>query len=510
MKFRNLVLMGFAAMGIAACSNSDENGIDAENPQGGDSWASFVINLPKASTATRADSDHGTESGTADEQKISSVRVVLYDENATQVQYAFDYNIATDGVKEVSGDVASSSSKAKFTTKAKMVKKANYKTLVLVNPLQEVKNLTNPGRSILDFQKETAKSAANLTDKGFFMSNDQGLVTLLQSRLKETAAKAEEAGTALPVKVDRAVAKILVTAPKEGVATIEGSGDKVENFTWALDVTNKTTYWMRNLAPTAKGSDEVVANPDVANIEATPRYMRYAKDPNYNKEYNTIEDAKKDFNYLENSPLGFKKEFGEFDYALENTMDQTHQMQNQTTRVVLRAVYTPKGMEVGASWFSYLGIRMNKAEFANAFILAVNTDKPLDGTNLPTSFRQDMKKVLELGRVTLEGDDNPTVKLPEESFVSNNLKFYKDGINYFPVLIRHFGDDLVPAVGGYGRYGIVRNNVYKLNIQQIKSPGEPIVPEIDPEDPDDKENSYVALDVEVLPWVVREQNVIID
>ena len=29
MKFRNLVLMGFAAMGIAACSNSDENGIDA-------------------------------------------------------------------------------------------------------------------------------------------------------------------------------------------------------------------------------------------------------------------------------------------------------------------------------------------------------------------------------------------------------------------------------------------------------------------------------------------------
>ena len=94
--------------------------------------------------------------------------------------------------------------------------------------------------------------------------------------------------------------------------------------------------------------------------------------------------------------------------------------------------------------------------------------------------------------------------------MSNNLKFYKDGINYFPVLIRHFGDDLVSAVGGYGRYGIVRNNVYKLNIQQIKSPGEPIVPEIDPEDPDDKENSYVAFDVEVLPWVVREQNVIID
>ena len=513
MKFRNLVLMGFAAMGIAACSNSDENGIDAENPQGGDSWASFVINLPKSSTTTRAAGDHGTEVGTTDEQKISSVRVVLYDENATQVQYAFDYNIATDGVKEVSGDVASPSSKAKFTTKAKMVKKANYKTLVLVNPLQEVKNLTNPGRSILDFQKETAKSAANLTDKGFFMSNDQGLVTLLQSRLMETAAKAEEAGTALPVKVDRAVAKILVTAPKDGVTTIKGSGDKVSDFSWALDVTNKTTYWMRNLASIAdpKGENkipEVVANPDIKN-DATPRFMRYAIDPNYNKEYNDIADAKKDFNYLEKLSKEFTNVFGGYDYALENTMDKEYQLQNQTTRVVLRAVYTPEGMEVGASWFDYLGIRMDETEFANAFILAVTTDKPLEGINLPTSFRDDMKKVLEDQTITLN-DDDTTVKLPEESFVSNNLKFYKGGINYFPVLIRHFGDDLVPEVGGYGRYGIVRNNVYKLNIQQIKSPGEPIVPPIDPTDPDDKENSYVAFDVEVLPWVVREQNVIID
>lgn len=516
MKFRNLVLMGFAAMGIAACSNSDENGIDAENPQGGDSWASFVINLPKASTATRADSDHGTEPGITNEQKISSVRVVLYDENATQVQYAFDYNIVTDGDKEVSGDVASPSTKAKFTTKAKMVKRANYKTLVLVNPLQEVKNLTNPGRSILDFQKETAKSVDNLTDKGFFMSNDQGLVTLLQSRLKETADAAEASVTALPVKVDRAVAKILVTAPEDGVTTIEGSGDKVENFTWALDVTNKTTYWMRNLAPIADGKDEVVANPDEMSVVATPRFMRYAKDPNYNKEYNTIEAAKKDFNYLENSPQVFTKMFGEFDYALENTMDQARQMQNQTTRVVLRANYIPNGVGAGDNWFSYLGVIMNEASFMQLFKLAV-TDKDLNVTGLdgkeialPESFRDDMKEVLALELVTLEGEDNSTVKLPEESFVSNNLKFYKDGINYFPVLIRHFGDDLVPAVGGYGRYGIVRNNVYKLNIQQIKSPGEPIVPPIDPEDPDDKENSYVAFDVEVLPWVVREQNVIID
>lgn len=513
MKFyRKIVLFGLAAIGLAACSNDENKGINLD-PTDGDSWASFAINLPKTNSFTRAGGDYGTEAGTIDEQKIKDVRVVLYDDAKSQVKYALDYTITGDGNSNIGGEVAASSSKSQFITKAKKIKKANYYVLVLVNPKQAVKNVTVPGRNLLDFNQAVKLTADDLIKNGFFMSNDQGLVLLKESRLKKTEAEAETSGTALPVKVDRAVAKVLVKAPEGGVVTAEGSEDKVSNFSWTLDVTNTKTFWIRNVASIAQadGSDatpEVIGDPDNISTVATPRFMRYAKDPNYDKKLST-EEAKKEFNYLpeelEDSSL---KKFGEHLYTLENTMGKDQQLQNQTTRVMLKATYTPAGMTEGDDWFSYLGIRMNVETFTKAFIKAIK-DEPIEGSNLPASFAADMKKVQTDGKVTLN-DDNETINISDKSFVSNNLKFYKDGINYFPVTIRHFDDELVPTLGGYGRFGIVRNNVYKLNITQIKSPGEPIVPPIDPEEPDDKENVYVAFDVEVLPWVVREQDVVIE
>jgi hypothetical protein len=63
-----------------------------------------------------------------------------------------------------------------------------------------------------------------------------------------------------------------------------------------------------------------------------------------------------------------------------------------------------------------------------------------------------------------------------------------------------------------GRWGIVRNNWYKLTIDEIKGLGTPV-----PEDfngdagntPDDnpKPKYYIAAHVHILPWAVRKQSV---
>ena len=56
---------------------------------------------------------------------------------------------------------------------------------------------------------------------------------------------------------------------------------------------------------------------------------------------------------------------------------------------------------------------------------------------------------------------------------------------------------------GYGRYGIVRNNVYKLTITNITGPGSPILEKPGPE-PDDGTPS-ISANIQVLPWQIREQ-----
>ncbi|MBD8982047.1 MAG: hypothetical protein EGR83_08360 [Bacteroides cellulosilyticus] len=68
------------------------------------------------------------------------------------------------------------------------------------------------------------------------------------------------------------------------------------------------------------------------------------------------------------------------------------------------------------------------------------------------------------------------------------------------------------GVMGAMEFAVVRNNVYKLAVTSIKQLGHPRISEndpdpIDPEDPDESSNVYLTLSVEVLPWVVRVNNI---
>ena len=61
-------------------------------------------------------------------------------------------------------------------------------------------------------------------------------------------------------------------------------------------------------------------------------------------------------------------------------------------------------------------------------------------------------------------------------------------------------------------FAVVRNNVYKLAVTKIDRLGHPRITEndpdpVDPEEPDEKGDLYLSMSVEVLPWVVRENNI---
>lgn len=68
------------------------------------------------------------------------------------------------------------------------------------------------------------------------------------------------------------------------------------------------------------------------------------------------------------------------------------------------------------------------------------------------------------------------------------------------------------GVMGPMEFAVVRNNVYKLAVTKINRLGHPRVTEndpdpVDPDNPDEEGDVYLSVSVEVLPWVVRINNI---
>ena len=105
---------------------------------------------------------------------------------------------------------------------------------------------------------------------------------------------------------------------------------------------------------------------------------------------------------------------------------------------------------------------------------------------------------------------------------------YKNGESYYFVRIKHFGDDLTPwnttetdkpttaAVypstnreGNYlGRYGVLRNNWYDIEVTGVKGLGSAKVPSVTTTT-DDELESYIAVKINVLSWAKRTQSTVL-
>ena len=75
--------------------------------------------------------------------------------------------------------------------------------------------------------------------------------------------------------------------------------------------------------------------------------------------------------------------------------------------------------------------------------------------------------------VTLDNEVEVTAK---EAKTIAGIAFYKDGLNYYRVPIRHFSDEQIrQGADHYGYYGVVRNNTYVLFLRSISGYGSPSV-----------------------------------
>lgn len=107
---------------------------------------------------------------------------------------------------------------------------------------------------------------------------------------------------------------------------------------------------------------------------------------------------------------------------------------------------------------------------------------------------------------------------------SITIAYYKGGIAYYDVLIKHFGDTQTPwtldnqQTASYpntdgnaernwlGRYGVLRNNWYALTVNAIRNIGSADI-ESPSGKPDDPIESWMSVEINILSWAVRTQDV---
>lgn len=382
----------------------------------------------------------------------------------------------------------------------------------------------------------------------------QTLAPVDVDNIYSSQADAQTGEPAADVYVERAVAKVSVTAQ----GTEGGSGLIPYTLSgYALDVTNNKTFLVRNVANAPwwgyKSTDVSVKGENQyrfvgSDAVATNLYRTYwGIDPNYTSAPSGDLTIGTGVPALTNTPL----------YCFENTFNVDNMRQNVTTHVVIGAKLTITGQDGTSSDFYTIGgdkdviydgiddvkgkvleAYLNNTTIADAINKGKVTTATVDASDFDVTF--DSKASTDGGYLTVsaitvkEGSESDFTEgnVPTElvnnsaivSAISNslNIAYYKGGVSYYPVMIKHFGNGETPWAADpsqtesypatnrdqnyLGRYGVLRNNSYQITVNNVKKIGYPEVPTY-PGSYDDPVESWIGVTINILPWVVRSQDV---
>lgn len=427
--------------------------------------------------------------------------------------------------------------------------------------------------------------ADDITGNGIFMSNAPlyskpvgisdptgGAVSTLtvidKNKIYTTEAEASS-NPAANIYVERAVAKVTVNASDGSAQEGDGSNPNLASYEVegrAFNVANTKTYPVRNVANgsswwalKAAGTTGADQYRFVGNVAvATNLYRTYfGEDPNYST-YSADDFISKSGEDLDNTTLfGFGADNP--GYCLENTFDVANMINNRTTQVVVKAKLTlDSGLAEDDGSFYVLNGNTSTIYKKDGVVATVqgriadwlqanwdtyfDADGTIQGTAIDvvlSNATTDEGGVITITSAKLDEEDVARLDFKDEQSLTTlnagiadqvaalnedglEISYYKGGYAYYPILIKHFGDDQTPwteeasnTSGAYagdaananwlGRYGVLRNNWYDITVTGIKNIGSPSVPDITG-DTDDPESRYIAVSINVLSWTKRTQS----
>ena len=559
MKIKHLFGLAVITAMTASCSSNNDlvnGGNGSSEVENGTAYASFKINLPTTS-GTRAVPD-GTpdfNEGTAAEYEVKNGTILIFDAKTDQFVTSADLgtmnpwtDVKTEGVTTA----------AIATVKLSGVSvKGTYKALVLLNNNtkdDKTKKVTLPttADTYASWSKDDSKANADnyVSLNGIFMANapmykDETTepTTLVDIKGVYASKEQAQANPATTIYVERGLAKVTMKDfETKGYSicdntTYAGATVKIEK--WQLDVTNKSTFPVHQIGGTG-----------FANIWKTARFfdgtntvfkrVYWGVDPNYNDaKYQNLANCKTAFKMIENKDVTGAAGDANPQYCLENTFDLDNMKQGQTTRVVFKAVFTPKDFKSKYTTFYKIGNNTDiwsqesleeqiKTVALNVMGITTSEEQAKYGVDLSKGTNISGKAgqhLIEAANITYSGEaassqvtDDNVDKINEKLGLSKaaGISTYLNGEAYYIARIKHFNEMTHWEPGtGYGkdndaflgRYGVLRNNWYELSVNKVSGLGYPDVPEVKPDLPDDENDQYISVSVKILSWAKRSQKI---
>ena len=287
-----------------------------------------------------------------------------------------------------------------------------------------------------------------------------------------------------------------------------------------------------------------------------PTYAQTFDLPTHAANFNTVTSAADVASWLAS---------GEYVYCHQNTFDVAHMDYSNTTRALVKVTfnngnkfYTNNGVNAildtdgkrDDAVMSYvLGTDINIVDLKKylsyhqaSTVTWSKTDFKLTWAPTP-----DKDGILKVTKIELSATGEGKLKTHSPAFTgwdaikdqlntNRVIRQYDNGASYYEIRIKHFaGDDtgagdLAPWNTGWetvkpsaseaypgnkeqnylGRYGLVRNNWYDIDVTAIKKIGSPVVPDITADNtPDDNIDAYIAAKINVLSSAKRTQSTIL-
>ncbi len=566
MKKKLLLLPLLAALAFASCSNDDLSTNGGEKPGTGDLryLAVNIVTPNESAKKSMSRAADGFEAGTDAENAVTSALFILLDETKVAqapVKVASDaLNPWTSGATDANEEKISS---AVLVIDGQNTKPENIKgILAVLNPTTEIAGkiaidmTLDEVKAIIDDCSTTAGASGSFVMSNSAYADNENAEQLAAKVTVDNLKTTPELAKASPVKiyVERAVAKIKTNALTEMTVGEADNQGKVKvdmvDETGTVTSNNLTidiqgvqiancaekSYLFKNIdgftatAPFTGWNDVAKHRSYWANIPSDVTYKNYT--------WNEISGAGEG-----NTAITGEHAF----YAQENVVDNnlavghtavivTAQLKLNDAAIDLVKIadkyYTSNGaLKQLAGFLNNLGYRVKTVstpEGATTPVTKYETladnsltwlDNALTGTEVWEGFAQ-LSTTYAEGKtfVKYNAESTNADKYDESSADAINevlkgdafsVLMWKDGHCYYFVDIEHFGK-VGEADNQVTLKGIIRNHIYNLNLKTLKGLGVPVFDpkvEIIPQKPTEGEYFYLAAEINILKWVLVNQEV---
>lgn len=488
-------LMFILAASMASCINDaeviSESNVTNESGSVQTEGVSFRFIIPNVSSgSTRTVDDSGIhDNGSPEEYALHNVNLYLFNSETGN----FYNSYAVENLQLVStGD-----SGASYSCNSIVIEPGTYRIFAIANADISIIEPSTIDNLLSSVSSLSSGELGSVPSSGFIMTNrgNQSPVVTIQTDAHASAS----------ITLERTVAKLMLRSSSDTYQLLDKSGlpyADIKPANYSFVNLSKDYYLFRHVATLADDYETPAPitywSLDDNNFDVIPSTNGYAIDPHFfektvagaatfdgNTIFTNPISAAESLSFSGTFPTAASGQYSSF-YALGNCAFRPAQLQGYMTGAVIKCNMTPYA---------------NRCFDENGNQADINNYNTLYYFNY--NFYTSLLAVKNIGKGNIPSGSNPS----DEVLATFNIKKFTKSQGsyncYYNYWIKHL-DNGLPTTMGVMEYAVVRNNMYRITITNIRGLGDG-TPNTDPVVPVE-EDGYLDTDYNVNPWIVRDDS----